>query len=128
MRMRVAAFGVVVIALLVVAWAASGPKQTQDEQAAPVSQAQLSQAPASQAHVSQVGLLKVEGMFCAGCAVAVQMAAKKVAGVDQVRVSAEDGTAHVTYDPSKTSPKAIANVITRSTGFKTEAVEDSRKL
>lgn len=126
MRMRAAMFGIVAIAVVVVAWAASGTGQRQDEQVL-ASRTHLSEA-ASPAHVSQVGLLKVEGMFCAGCAVAVQMAAKKVAGVDEVKVSTGDGTAEVTYDPAKTSPEAIASVITENTGFKTEAVENRRKL
>jgi copper chaperone CopZ len=127
MQLRNAAFAAVVIALLVAAWAARGPRQRQHEQT-PLSQPHLSQASASEAHVSQVSLLKVEGMFCAGCAVAVQMAAKKVAGVEDVRVSVEDSMVQVTYDPSKTNPKAIANVITTNTGFKTEALDNGRKL
>jgi len=122
MRMRVAALGVVVIALVVVVWATGGARQKQADRA-PVSQAQVSPAQAS-----QVAVLKVEGMFCAGCEAAVKMAANKVDGVRDAQVSSETGTAEITYDPSKTSPEAIASAISDNTGFKAEAVEQSRKL
>jgi len=122
MRMRIAAFGVVVIALVVVGWAATGLRQKQG------AQAQVSQVQTSQAHESRVSLMKVEDMFCAGCAVAVQAAAKKVAGVDEVKVDHEKGTAEITYDPSKTSAQTIASAITKGTGFKTEVVETGSQL
>ncbi len=69
--------------------------------------------------------LKVEGMTCAGCAVAVKMAAKKVDGVKATDVDVAKGTADVTYDPSKTSPAAIAKVITERSGFKTSVPKSS---
>lgn len=122
MRMRVAAFGVVVIVVVVVGWAAPGLRQKQDEPA------QVSQVQTSQAHAWQVSLMKVEGMFCAGCAVAVQAATKKVGGVEDVKVDHEKGTAEITYDPSRTSAEAVASAITKGTGFKTEVVETRQRL
>lgn len=64
--------------------------------------------------------LKVTGMTCGGCAAAVKSAAKKVGGVKDAKVSYEKGLAEVTYDPAKTSPNAIAQAITKRSGFKAE--------
>lgn len=113
-RKRVPAFGVVLIALVVVGWAASGPGQR----------------PGAPAHVpaSLVGVLKIDGMSCAACAAGVRMMAKGVPGVEDVQVDSAGGTAYITYDPSRADPRAIATVITRNIGFKTEVVESSRKL
>lgn len=66
--------------------------------------------------------LRIEGMTCAGCAVAVKLAAERVAGVAQAVVRLEDGTAVVTFDPVKTTPEAIARTITEQTGFKAAVV------
>ncbi len=63
--------------------------------------------------------LAVEGMTCAGCAVSVKLAAQRVDGVEEVVVRLEEGTAVITYDPTRTSPEAIARAITDQTGFKT---------
>jgi copper chaperone CopZ len=64
--------------------------------------------------------LKVSGMTCAGCEVAVRLAARSVEGVQDVTVSYAKGKADVTYDPRKTSPAAIARVITKKSGFTAE--------
>lgn len=64
--------------------------------------------------------LKVAGMTCGGCAAAVKSAAKKVDGVKEAAVSYEKGLAEVTYDPAKTSPRAIAQAITKRSGFNAE--------
>ena len=71
--------------------------------------------------------LKVTGMTCAGCEAAVRMAARSVDGVTEVKVSYAKGNAEVTFDPSKTSPTAIAKVITDKSGFKAEPVAPSIK-
>ena len=68
----------------------------------------------------KVCTLKVAGMTCAGCEAAVKIAAKSVNGVREVKASYDKATADVTYDPSKTTPEAIAKVITSKTGFKAE--------
>lgn len=72
-------------------------------------------------HATKVCTLKVTGMTCAGCEAAVKIAAKKVNGVKDVTVSYDKSAADVTYDPAKTTPEAIAKVITDKTGFKAEA-------
>ena len=70
---------------------------------------------------TKVVALKMTGMFCGGCEAAVQHAAREVGGVTAVKASADKGIAEVTYDPEKTSPAAIAKVITEKSGFKAEA-------
>lgn len=69
----------------------------------------------------QTCLIKVEGMACGACAARVEREAKKIEGVTAAKVSQPKGVAEVTYDPAKTSPEAIARVITEKTGFAAEA-------
>ena len=71
--------------------------------------------------------LKVTGMTCGGCAAAVKSAAKKVNGVRDAQVSYEKGLAEITYDPSKTNPKAIAQGITERSGFKAQVQRSQKK-
>lgn len=71
--------------------------------------------------------LKITGMTCGGCEGAVKMAAKSVNGVKSVTASYETGKATVTYDPSKTSPEAIAKVVTDKSGFKAEVIREPAK-
>src|SRR5260370_30484914 len=79
------------------------------------------QAPVAQGQLAtKVCTLKVAGMTCAGCEAAVKIAAKSVNGVKDVKASYDKANADVTYDPSKTTPEAIAKVITTKTGFKAE--------
>lgn len=71
--------------------------------------------------------LKITGMTCGGCATAVKLAAKKVSGVTDAKVSYETGEAIVTYDPAKTNPTAIAKFIAEKTGYKAEPVNSAPK-
>ena len=75
----------------------------------------------------QVVTLKVPDMFCAGCEVGVKIAANKVEGVTDVKTDSGERTADVTFDPSKTTAQAVANAITRATGFKTEVANGAKK-
>jgi len=59
-------------------------------------------------------------MTCGGCAAAVESAANEVDGVIETAVSYDKGLAEVTYDPTKTSPNAIAQAIAQGSGFKAE--------
>ena len=77
-------------------------------------------AAADRANTIETCVVNVEGMTCAGCAVAVKMAAGKVDGVINVDVSLEEKRAHVTYDPAKTTPSAIAEAITAGAGFEAD--------
>lgn len=61
--------------------------------------------------------LAITGMTCAGCEAAVRIAAKRHAGVRDVTVSYAKGTAVVTYDAGRTTPEAIAQAITKGSGF-----------
>lgn len=83
-------------------------------------------AAADQTQKTEKCMLKITGMTCSGCAVAVKMAAKKVDGVADASVSYENGRAEVTYDPTKTTPEKIAKAITDGSGFKAE-LQTTRK-
>ena len=61
-------------------------------------------------------------MTCAGCEAAVRMAARSVEGVTEAKASYAKANAEVTYDPSKTTPAAIAKVITDKSGFKADPI------
>ena len=76
---------------------------------------------------TQTCTLKVSGMTCAGCEAAVRMAARTVEGVTEVKASYAKGKAEVTFDPAKTSPDAIAKVITQKSGFKAEPTPVPKK-
>jgi len=56
----------------------------------------------------------VQGMHCASCPVTVRIAASRVDGVTEVRVSLEQGRAWVRYDARKTTPAKIALAITEA--------------
>lgn len=75
----------------------------------------------------KVCTLGVTGMTCVGCEVAVRNAAKTVDGVKDVKASYVKRNAEVTYDSSKTSPEAIAKVITKRSGFKAAVQPDNKK-
>ena len=64
--------------------------------------------------------LRVKGMACSACASKVEQVALKIDGVKAAKVSQPKGTAAVTFDPTKTSPEAIAKAITDKAGFKAE--------
>lgn len=81
----------------------------------------------SEKPATQVCTLKVSGMTCAGCEAAVRMAARSVEGVTEAKASYAKGNAEVTYDPSKTTPAAIAKAITDKSGFKAEPVPAADK-
>ena len=56
--------------------------------------------------------LNVKGMMCGGCASAVSKAFKAAPGVSEASADNDKGTATVKYDPAKTSPEALAKVLT----------------
>ena len=72
---------------------------------------------------TQTCTLKVSGMTCASCDVAVRIAAKTIKAVKTVKVDYPKGTAEVSYDPAKTNPKEIADAITELSGFKSEPIQ-----
>ena len=56
--------------------------------------------------------LEIEGMTCASCAIAVEAGLAKVDGFKAVAVAVEQGRAEVSYDPSRTTPEALAAAVT----------------
>jgi copper chaperone len=79
------------------------------------------------APTGQMCLLKVSGMHCGACAKTVENAAKKIDGVSAAKASQPQGTAEITYDPAKTTPAAIARIISEKTPFKAEASKADKK-
>lgn len=67
--------------------------------------------------MAQTCTLKVDGMACGACENRVQKVAKTVDGVTEAVASHKSGTARITYDPSKTTPAAIAKAINENVGF-----------
>ncbi len=55
--------------------------------------------------------LKVEGMSCGHCVMAVTNALKGVAGVQDARVDLQSGRAVVQYDESKASPRELVGAV-----------------
>ncbi len=56
---------------------------------------------------TQTATLDVPGMTCGFCPITVRKALQKVPGVVKVQSSFETKTATVTFDPTKTSVKAL---------------------
>jgi copper chaperone CopZ len=57
--------------------------------------------------------IKVTGMFCESCAVTVRAMLKRTDGVQSATVDGKRGEAVVSYDPTKTTPQALVDVINR---------------
>jgi copper chaperone CopZ len=75
------------------------------------------------AEAVQTCTLRVTGMTCSGCEAAVKLAAKRIAGVKAAKASYARGTAEVTFDPAKTTARAIASTIEQKTGYKVEVAK-----
>lgn len=63
--------------------------------------------------------IPVQGMSCFTCEISVQSAVKKLSGVYQVKASAKDKLAIVSYDPQKTNLDQIVSAINQA-GYKAE--------
>ncbi|MGE0454761.1 MAG: heavy-metal-associated domain-containing protein [Vicinamibacteria bacterium] len=68
--------------------------------------------------------LAVKGMTCGGCVAAVKVQLKRTEGVTAYEVGLENAEAVVSYDPSRTEPKKIADSVSK-TGF-AATVKESR--
>jgi copper chaperone CopZ len=53
-------------------------------------------------------VFRIEGMVCEGCAQAAQQTLKDVAGVQDVTIDFQNGTARVEYDPARTNADELA--------------------
>jgi copper chaperone len=60
--------------------------------------------------------LKVEGMVCGHCEIAVADAVRKLPGIKKVKASKRKKQAVVEYDPEQTTPGQIAAAI-NATGY-----------
>jgi copper chaperone CopZ len=57
--------------------------------------------------------IKVTGMFCESCEASVRTMLKRTPGVFAATVDAKRGEVVVAYDPAKTTPQALVDVINR---------------
>ena len=57
--------------------------------------------------------IKVAGMFCESCEASVRAMLKRTPGVYSATVDVKRGEAIVAYDPKRTTPRALADVINR---------------
>ncbi|MGQ0648352.1 MAG: heavy-metal-associated domain-containing protein [Gemmatimonadaceae bacterium] len=57
--------------------------------------------------------IRVAGMFCESCQATVHAMLKRSRGVYSARVDVSRGLAMVVYDPARTTPQALADVINR---------------
>jgi copper ion binding protein len=67
---------------------------------------------AEAATATATATLRVEGMTCASCAVAVRKAATSLDGVVSIVVDVEGGKATVDFDEAKVTAEAVAKKIT----------------
>lgn len=58
--------------------------------------------------------LAIEGMSCTGCENTIQEAVTKIPGVTAIKASYLDSTAVVSFDPAKTTIKAIGEAVTEA--------------
>ena len=57
--------------------------------------------------------IKVDGMFCESCEATVHAMLKRTRGVYSAKVDVKRGAAFVAYDPTKTTPRDLVDVINR---------------
>ena len=70
--------------------------------------------------------LSVKGMTCGGCTATVKIQLKKTEGVIGYEVSLKKAEAEVTYDPTVTEPKTIAESVSK-TGFQATVKDEKEK-
>lgn len=69
--------------------------------------------------------LGVEHMTCAACPITVRKALSHVAGVSASEVDMNAHTATVTFDPTRTSPEALATAVSQA-GFPAKVLPNGR--
>lgn len=70
--------------------------------------------------------LTIKGMTCGGCVATVKAQLKNTEGVTAYEVSLGKGEADVTYDPGRTTPRKIAESVSK-TGFEASVKDDKAK-
>ena len=73
-------------------------------------------AGAAPAAATKTVTLAVQNMTCAGCAIAVRTALRRVDGVAETKVDLDRNTARVSFDPDKTGVEALTRA-TAAVGF-----------
>lgn len=71
---------------------------------------------------SQTVTLSVPGMTCAACPITVKRALSRVEGVSALKLNVENREAIVTFDDSKTNPRALSRA-TENAGYPSSAKE-----
>lgn len=61
-------------------------------------------------------ILKVEGMACGHCEIAIQDAVRKLSGIKKAKASKRKKEAVVEYDPDQVTPEQIKQAIS-NTGY-----------
>lgn len=69
--------------------------------------------------------IRISGMTCGACGVAVKKSLEKTKGVKHVEVSTEKGLATIVYDDSQVTEQQLRDAINK-TGFKAEGAEAGR--
>ncbi len=64
----------------------------------------------------------IEGMTCGACATSVKIVLGKIEGVSAARVSHEEKSAVVTYDPAKVTPQQLADTVNEKLPYKATVV------
>jgi len=82
----------------------------------------LGLAPMARASDTANTTLAIKGMTCGGCVAAVKVQLKRTEGVTAYEVSLEKAETEVSYDPTKTEPKKIAESVSK-TGFEASVKE-----
>jgi copper chaperone CopZ len=67
--------------------------------------------------------LAIEGTTCGGCAMHIEEALRKVAGVVEAKASHEEARAWITYDPAQISVEGLIKAIEEA-GYKARIAED----
>lgn len=71
------------------------------------------QAPAEKGARVHTAALKVEGMTCASCSVAVRKALERLDGVKGAKVSVPEKRALVEYEPAAVTPQQLVDAVNR---------------
>ncbi len=66
--------------------------------------------------------LRIEGMTCGACATSVKIVLGKIDGVSAARVSHEEKSAVITYDPAKVTPQQLADTVNEKLPYKATVV------
>jgi copper chaperone CopZ len=78
------------------------------------------------AAATRIVVIKVKGMTCGSCAIAIEQTLKATEGVEGAEVSYESGEARVKYDDRKVSPAKLREII-NDMGYEAEGGRANRR-